>query len=104
MSETEKLTILGLEGDSSDDRGFFDNRLVRKTVDVDKLEEEVKAFLGAMERVIGNLKQQVGKYQMDSVTVSAEINAKGKVSLLGSGGEMGGKGGMSFTFKCPPAS
>jgi hypothetical protein len=36
---------------------------------------------------------------MDSVSVSVEVNAKGKVSLLGSGGEVGGKAGLVFSFK-----
>ena len=98
----EAVTILGYEDDAKMDRGIFSKRLVRKNVNLQELEDEVKTFLAAMERIIGNLNQQVGKYQMDSITVSAEVNAKGKVSLLGSGGEMGGKGGMSFTFKRTP--
>ena len=35
----------------------------------------------------------------ETVSVTAEVSAKGKVSLLGSGGELGGKGGITFTFK-----
>jgi hypothetical protein len=110
MSRTPKqnkqeLTILGYDDDPEVDvdRGEFTKQIVRGVVDVQKLEAEVQSFLGAMERIIGNLSQQVGQYQMETITVSAEINAKGKVSLLGSGGEMGGKGGMSFTFKRPAA-
>lgn len=100
----EAITVLGYADDAKMDRGLFSKRLVRKTVDLQELENEVKTFLAAMERIIGSLNQQVGKYQMDSITVSAEVNAKGKVSLLGSGGEMGGKGGLSFTFKRPTGS
>lgn len=116
MSQTPKqnkleLTILGYDDDADPevdvDRNvftkLFTKQIVRGVVDAEKLENEVKSFLEAMERIIGNLSQQVGQYQMDSITVSAEINAKGKVSLLGNGGEMGGKGGMSFTFKRPAA-
>ena len=110
MSQThqqnkQELTILGYDDDPQfAERGVFTKRIARGVVDAQALENEVKSFLGAMERIIGNLSDQVGRYQMDSITVSAEVNAKGKVSLLGSGGEMGGKGGMSFTFKRPAAA
>jgi hypothetical protein len=96
---TDSLSVLGYEDDEEMERGVFDNRLVRNVIDVQKLEDEVKSFLGALERIIGNLSQEVGKYRMETVTVTAEVNAKGKVSLLGSGGEVGGKGGLTFTFK-----
>lgn len=103
LPNTQVLTIVGYDDDAEvdrdRDRGFLKKQLVRRVVDVDQLEHEVKSFLAAMERIIGKLDQQVGKYQMDSITVSAEVNAHGKVSLLGSGGEIGAKGGMSFTFK-----
>ncbi len=104
MSDTHpttpnQLTVLGYEDDAEIERGVFERHLVRRAVDVQKLEDEVKSFLGAMEQIIGNLSQQVGNYSMDTITVSAEVNAKGKVSLLGSGGEVGAKGGLSFNFK-----
>jgi len=86
--------------DGDEDRGFFSRRkVVRQVVDVKKVEDEVKAFMGAMERIIGNLSNQVGNYSMETITVSAEVSAKGTVSLLGTGGEMGAKGGLSFSFK-----
>lgn len=97
--ETDGLSILGFEGVEEEERGIFDNRLVRNIVPVQKLEDEIKSFLGALEKIIGNLSEQVGNYRMETISVTAEVNAKGKVSLLGSGGELGGKGGLAFTFK-----
>lgn len=96
-NQKQTLMILGYE--ESTDRTLLARRFVRKAVDVEKLEKEMQSFLAAMERIIGRLNQKVGEYQMDSITVSAEVSAKGTVSLLGTGGEMGGKGGISFTFK-----
>jgi len=96
--ETNVLSILGYEGEE-EERGILDNRLVRGVVDVQRLEEEVRAFLGTMEKVISNLSQEMGNYRMETISVTAEVSAKGQVSLLGSGGEMGGKGGLTFTFK-----
>ncbi len=97
--DTNVLSILGFEEDEEMERGLFDKRLVRNVVNVQKLEDEVRSFLGALEKIIGNLSQEVGNYKMDTISVTAEVNAKGKVSLLGSGGEVGGKGGLTFAFK-----
>src|ERR1700682_5727818 len=100
--QSEKITVLGYD-DGPTERGFFDKRLPRRAIPVEQLQEEVKSFLNAMDKVVGSIGTHVGSFEMDTITVSAEVNAKGKVSLLGSGGEMGGKGGLSFTFKRPKA-
>ena len=99
----ESVSILGYA--DAPNRGLFDKRVVRKVVDVKTLQDEVQSFLGAMEKIIGNLSQEIGNYTMDTITVSAEVSASGKVSLFGTGGEVGGKGGLSFAFKRsnPPA-
>jgi hypothetical protein len=99
--QPETISILGYESAAVDRSNPLTRMLVRKSVDVETLENEVRAFLSAMQRVIGNLDEQMGKYRMESITISAEVNAKGKLSLLGSGGEMGAKGGVNFTFKIP---
>lgn len=98
--QSDKITVLGYD-DGPAERGFFEKRLARRAIPVEQLQEEVKSFLNAMEKVIGSISTRVGSFEMDTITVSAEVNAKGKVSLLGSGGEMGGKGGLSFSFKRP---
>jgi hypothetical protein len=98
----KNATVVSVVGYAdAEERGIFDRRIARGVIDVDKLAEEVRAFMAGMEQIIGNLAGEVGKYHMDTVSVSAEVSAKGKVSLLGSGGEMGGRGGMTFTFKAP---
>ena len=97
--QPQTLTIASYE--PSTDRGILTPRFVRKAVSVEELEQQVRSFMSAMEKIVGNLQSQIGKYQMDSITISAEVNAKGQVSLLGNGGEAGAKGGISFTFKIP---
>jgi len=60
------------------DRAIVDGRrLVRELVDVQKLEEEIRSFLTSMERVLQNASKKVGEFGLDSVSVSAEVNAKG---------------------------
>lgn len=99
VQKTNEISILGFDDTSVDRDRDGGKRLVRRTVSVETLENEVESFLAAMERIIGNLSQQVGNYEMNEITVSAEVNASGKVSLFGTGGEVGGKGGLSFKFK-----
>ena len=91
------VSVLGYE--DTEERGLFTRRVVRDVIDVEKLGDEVRAFMGAMEKIIGKLSEDVGNYHMETVAVTAEVSAKGQISLLGSGGEVGGKGGMTFTFK-----
>jgi hypothetical protein len=87
----------------AEERGLFDRRVVRDVIDVDRLGEEVKAFTAAMERILGSLAKEIAGYRVDSVSLTAEVSAKGRLSLLGSGGELGGKGGITFTFKRAPS-
>ncbi len=93
----EVVSILGYE--DAEERGWVKQRIVRDVIDVEKLGDEVRAFMRAMESIIGQLAEEVGNYHMETISVTAEVSAKGKVSLLGSGGEVGGKGGLTFTFK-----
>jgi len=94
---SEVLSVLGYEG--VEERGLFERRVVPGVIDVEKLGDEVKAFMGAMEKVIGKLSGRVADYDLETISVTAEVSAKGRLSLLGSGGEVGGKGGLTFTFR-----
>jgi hypothetical protein len=40
-----------------------------------------------------------GSLEVEELTLSLEVTAKGSVSLLGTGGELGGTGGISLTLK-----
>jgi len=91
------LSVLGYE--DLEERGTFARQVVRNVIDVETLSTEVQAFMDAMARIIGKLTKEVGEYHMDTIEVTAEISAKGQVSLLGTGGEVAGTGGLTFTFK-----
>jgi hypothetical protein len=101
----QTVSILGLE---DSDPGRTDRwtlkrseewRLGRAEVPVDVFHARVNRFLEAMRGVIADVPAAFGKYQLDQVTISAEVSAKGQISLLGSGGELAGKSGLTFTFK-----
>ena len=93
----QAVSVLGYEDTA--ERGIFTRRIARNLIDVEKLGNEVAAFMEAMEEIIGKLSEEVGRYQMETIAITAEVSAKGQVSLLGTGGEVAGKGGLTFTFK-----
>jgi hypothetical protein len=101
--QADVIRVLGLEDTDPErpDRSLKrpqDWRLARADVPVDVFRQRVIDFLDSMRTIIADLPQACGGYELDQVTVSAEISAKGQVSLLGSGGELAGKAGLTFLF------
>lgn len=83
------------------DRGFDDLKSYftrRVELSSDELAERLKGFLGAMDAVIEQLPATLGGFDLKEMTLSVEISAKGQVSLLGTGGEIGTTGGLTFTL------
>src|SRR5713101_2499569 len=91
------LTVVGYE--DIEERGLAERRLVRREVDADQLGARVTAFLGSLRKVLGQQPDEIGPYKLDTISVTAEVSAKGAVGLLGTGTELAGKGGGSFSFK-----
>jgi hypothetical protein len=103
QSNEEEPTRIGILGrEDSADRSLFsraqDMRLGRGEITSIDLQRRLENFLYAMRQVIGGLPDQMGTWQMSTVTLTAEITAKGSVNLLGTGAELSGKGGLTFTF------
>jgi hypothetical protein len=84
------------------DRGVFrradELRVGWGEVSADVLRERIGKFLSTMREVLADAPATVGGYRLEQVQISAEISAKGQVSLLGTGGELSGKSGLTFTF------
>jgi len=101
LSDNQEIIILGMEDE--DDRSLWwradEARYGREIVSARALADRVEEFVNSMRTVLGELPEVVGQYEIDQITVAAEVSAKGKVSLLGSGGELAGKGGLTFTFR-----
>ena len=100
------VRIFGLD-DGSDGRpdraGLFrrpdELRLGWGEVPADLLKDRVERFVATIRDVLDGVQGVVGNYRLEQVQVSAEVSAKGQVSLLGTGGELAGKSGFTFTFK-----
>jgi hypothetical protein len=64
-----------------------------------EFQTQLAVFLKKMDAVVQNLPLKVGEFSIDSVELSLEITAKGSIGLLGTGGEVGGSGGLKFILK-----
>lgn len=79
-------------------------KLRRKRVPVQA--EMVKAEMNGLLKIVGEVfegaRSQVG-LQLEEVELSVDINTRGQVSLVGTGGELGSKGAILTNF-CPSIS
>ncbi len=104
MSKSENISIFSCE--DNDDRGAFEYinqlRFGRSEVSVELLREHINTLLNNMTNVLQNVKADIAGYSVDTVTIAVEISATGRVSLMGTGGDIAGKGGLTFTLKRIP--
>lgn len=70
-----------------------------KSVDTADLKHNMARFLANLEDILDAGKSRIGEFQIDEITVSAQISADGKVCLLGSGVKAGMQGGLKFVLK-----
>lgn len=99
---TDVIRVFGIE-DDDEDRSLFrrpdDFRYGRSEIPVDEFRLRVAEFVSGIENVIRDIAASAGEYKLDEVQVAVEVSAKGKLSLLGTGGELAGKGAMTFKFR-----
>jgi hypothetical protein len=97
--EHETVSIFSVEDEG--DRAFWSRNEVRygrDDIDVHLLTERVDTFLASVGRILSSPRSEFEGFSLREVVVSAEISTTGKVSILGCGGEVGGKGGIEFRF------
>jgi len=99
----EKIRVFSREDIDGKDRGRIrDFFYTSDEVDVNKLKTHLNSFLQTMQSVVQSVPAKFGEFKLDTVTLTVEVSAKGTVSLLGTGGEFAGKGGLTFTLKRQP--
>lgn len=106
MTDKKMISIVASQrGDEivNADRGRFDDLKryfsTRVELSTDQVAERLSSFLNAMDGILGKLPASLGGFEIDQMELKIEISAKGQVSLLGTGGEVGTNGGLSFTLK-----
>lgn len=91
---TNDDTILVSTSKDGELRGFGS-----KEIKVGDLSKSVNHFLSRIKDVFNNTPEEIGGFRFTELVVSAEINTKGKLTLIGSGVETGLKGGLTFKFQ-----
>ena len=70
-----------------------------RAVEVDRLQANLQAFLGALEEMLAASVSHSGEFRLEEVDVSAEIAADGSILVLGTGARTGSPGGLRFVLK-----
>jgi hypothetical protein len=81
------------------ERSGAELRVSPKEFDVEALEDNVSDFIITLQGVLKTAPRRIGEFRLREFTVSAEITAEGKLSLMGIGGGVGTTGGLTFTFE-----
>ncbi len=75
----------------------------RVPIPVETLKQQMMGLLQVVTQVFDQAEaHQRPGMELDEVELTVEVNGEGQVSLLGSGGKMGGKGGITLKFKRKP--
>jgi len=77
-------------------RGFLDTFVSHNRVKTDTLRDNLESLLGKLNGVMSSLPAEIGQYDLTEMTLAVSVTAKGSVSLLGSGGEVSGQGGITL--------
>ncbi|MEM9273359.1 MAG: hypothetical protein AAGA80_10425 [Cyanobacteria bacterium P01_F01_bin.143] len=68
-------------------------------IESSELQSNMNQFLEVLGQTFDQAERSNSKMQLDEVELTVEINGKGQVGLLGTGGEVGGKGAIKLKFK-----
>jgi hypothetical protein len=86
--------------DTGADYGSGDrNGRKRSRLSADDLKQNMGEFLDVVEEAFEKAEKPKSAMRLEEVELSVEINGKGQVSLLGTGGEAGAKGAIKLKFK-----
>ena len=103
MSEPNKMYVFTTGDVSIDEEGrpisvrADQPRQRVAAIPMNQLRSNVSSFMEGARRLMDDLDQKVGAYQLAEVEISAQIGADGKVGFLGSG--MGIEASASFKLK-----
>ena len=69
-----------------------------REIQVDVLGKNINLFVTQIVSILDKAPDQIDKFRLTQIAVSAEISAKGSLVLLGTGVESEAKGGLTFVF------
>jgi len=74
-------------------------KITGNTLDGGILEKEVTTFVSNMQKVFSQIDTTNSNYDVESISVNAEVSAGGEIGLWGTGVNLTGTGGITFNFK-----
>jgi hypothetical protein len=107
IEETETVEVAEGSRSSEDVGGGFGSSVVhqaRKTltrrvrIDAEDLKREIGNLLVVVGDVFDQARNETG-LSLEAVELSIEVSSEGQISILGSGGKIGGSGGIKLSFK-----
>lgn len=101
-SKSELLVVrpVLVSGDTGVDEGEFSVSLAETTIVLtDKLREELSRVIGQVTSLFAHIDREASTYEAQTIEVTLQITAEGKLGILGS--SIGGQslGGIRITFK-----
>lgn len=72
----------------------------RVSLDAKALKNQMQSMLAVVDDLFEQATTQTG-LQLNEVELAVEINAEGQLSLVGNGGKLGNKGGITLRFVLP---
>lgn len=82
------------------DEGVRDGNASR--ISVETLKTELKNLSSFVSEALTDAGAMLGDYELDEVTIKVEINASGKIAILGTGISTSATGGLTLKFKKAP--
>ncbi|HUC69790.1 MAG TPA: hypothetical protein VMS01_01235 [Stellaceae bacterium] len=107
VAATETVEVTEGGRSSEDVGGGFGSSLVQQTrkslsqrvqINADDLKREIGNLLAVVGDVFDQARSEVG-LSLEEVELSIEVSSEGQISILGSGGKIGGTGGIKLSFK-----
>src|SRR5512135_3715826 len=89
----DTIAVFGIDEPEEMERGLSSRRTSefrygRAEVQVSVLQARMSEFVGDIDSMVQSMPEPKSGFTLESITVAAEISAKGTVSLLGTGGEV----------------
>jgi len=67
-------------------------------VNIEDLQTNINIFLVKMDEIIKKSPEKIGRFNLDTIEIHAEVNGEGQVGLLGTGVTVGGTAGITFVL------
>lgn len=68
-------------------------------ISIEELSLNINVFIEQMSTILEKTPEKLGKFKLEELEIHTEISAKGTLSILGTGGEIGANGGLKFVFR-----